>query len=210
VNTHLLVAAVGTKPNTDARSVLAFTRADLLAVLAIVAVLYVLAGLVDFGAPVVDRRKANRATCQNNLKQVGLAFRTWATDFDDHFPMSVSITNGGTMEFSAGSGLFRHFQVMQDEINNPKIITCPADTNRAPAMNFTRLSNSNLSYLVGLDADESRPASILSGDLNLVTNGVPVFPGLVGVSSPGYPHLVRPNPPQRWQCPFLRRRCQTG
>jgi D-aminopeptidase len=48
---------------------------------------------------------------------------------------------------------------------------------------FANLSNSNLSYFVGLNADETFPTMILSGDRNLVTNGTDVVPGLVIVTT---------------------------
>jgi prepilin-type processing-associated H-X9-DG protein len=82
------------------------------------------------------------------------------------------------MESAAGSNLFRHFIVMTGEINNPRLLVCPADTRKA-APDFQHFSNLNLSYFVGLDTDETRPSMWLTGDRNLVTNGVPVVPGLV-------------------------------
>ena len=45
------------------------------------------------------------------------------------------------------------------------------------------LSDSNISYFVGLDASESFPQMFLTGDRNLATNGVPVTPGLLTVKS---------------------------
>ena len=82
------------------------------------------------------------------------------------------------MEFGAGSGMFMHFRVMSNELNNPKILVCPSD-NRKHAASFAHLNNNNLSYFVGLDADESYPAMVLSGDRNLITNRLEVVPGLV-------------------------------
>ena len=82
------------------------------------------------------------------------------------------------MEFGAGDKMYMLFQVMSNEINNPKVLVCPAD-NRDPAADFTHLNNNNLSYFVGLDADETYPSMLFTGDRNLVTNGVAVIPGLV-------------------------------
>ena len=59
--------------------------------------------------------------CSNNLKQIGLAFRTWAIDNDGQFSFNVSTNAGGTMELCVrGSDGFDtnaalHFQVMSNE-----------------------------------------------------------------------------------------------
>ncbi len=96
--------------------------------------------------------------------------------------MCVPTNQHGSMEYSAGSGMFHHYQVMSNEINNPKILVCPSDK-RKEAADFEKINNSNLSYFVGLDADEQFPSFILSGDRNLMTNGVAVGPGLVAITS---------------------------
>jgi hypothetical protein len=124
---------------------------------------------------------SNRAWCSNFLKEVGFACREWEGDHDDKNPMSVSITNGGSMEWLAGTNMFKHFQIMSNEISSPFVLACPSD-DRKPANDFATLSNSNISYFVGLDADETLPAMILAGDRNLVTNGVEVVPGLVVIT----------------------------
>ena len=92
--------------------------------------------------------------------------------------MTVPTAKGGSQEALAGTNMFRHFAVMSNEINNPRILICPAD-DRQPAQNFTTMANTNLSYFAGLDADETMPAMFLAGDRNLVTNGVPAKAGLV-------------------------------
>jgi len=56
-------------------------------------------------------------------------------------------------------------------------LICPAD-DRFAATNFTFLSNSNISFFIGLDATETDPQSFLSGDRNL-TNGTPIQNGIL-------------------------------
>ena len=51
----------------------------------------------------------------------------------------------------------------------PKLLVCPADT-RLPAASFATLSNANLSYFIGLNAEFARPTSILAGDRNLTND----------------------------------------
>ncbi len=155
----------------------------LVEVLAVVVCIAILALMV---LPMVSDRPtgAPLASCRKNLMLIGLSFRTWAIDNGDNFPypMRVSTNDEGSREFGAGGNMFKHFQVMSNELNNPRVLTCPAD-NRAWAADFASLNNSNLSYFVGLDADETSPYMILSGDRNLVTNGVDVVPGAVVITT---------------------------
>lgn len=89
----------------------------------------------------------------------------------DRFPMLETSDRGGSIETITNGQLFHTFQVMSNELNfDAKLIVCPSD-NRGPARDFTNgLSNANVSYFVGVDAADTEPSSILSGDRNL-TNG---------------------------------------
>jgi hypothetical protein len=118
------------------------------------------------------KKKAQRINCVNNLKQCGLAFRIWEGDNGDKYPMAVSTDKGGTMEFTDGANTFRHFQLMSNELSTTRILICPADT-RVVADNFVRLKNENVSYFVGLDADDSQPQRFLDGDRNLTADNAP-------------------------------------
>jgi hypothetical protein len=125
--------------------------------------------------------KAQRISCVNNLKQVGLAFKLWAGDNADRFPMRVSVTNGGTMEWVASGTVWPHFQVISNELNTPKVINCPADAVRFAATNWTALDNSNINYFVGVDTQESKPTMLLAGDDNLEIRGKQVVSGLLNL-----------------------------
>jgi type II secretory pathway pseudopilin PulG len=144
----------------------AFTFIALLMIIAVIAIL--VAMLLPALAKAKSRAKA--INCVNNLKQDGLAFRLWSGDNRDKFPMSVSTNKQGTLEFVSGGNAFAHFRAMSNELNTPKILVCPND-DRTPALRFEDLQNVNVSYFVGLDANETKPAMLLTGDRN-VTNGV--------------------------------------
>src|SRR5258707_5813781 len=74
--------------------------------------------------------------CVNNLKQIGLSFRTFALDNNDKFPMQVSVTNGGAMESIPLDWVYPHFQAMSNELSTPRILVCPQDLRRTNATSF--------------------------------------------------------------------------
>lgn len=134
-------------------------------------VVVLLAVLAAFFLPALmkPRMRASRLNCTNHLKQVGLAFRMWALDNGDSFPMQVSLTNGDTMELPQLGRVYPHFIVMSNELNTPKILLCPEDKSRRFASSFTtNFGDSNISYFVGLDANATMPQMFLAGDRNLV------------------------------------------
>jgi hypothetical protein len=119
----------------------------------------------------------------NNLKQVGLSFRLFATDNQDTFPMSVSTNQGGASESwptAAGAKcplLYYNFTCLSNELGTPKVVACPSDSGRTQATNFQQIvfsaqaKNKSISYFVGKDAEETQPQMLLTGDRNLTNNG---------------------------------------
>ena len=159
----------------------------LVEVLAGVAGLMVLAAVV-LPALMSPRTKASRVTCVLNLKNIGLALRIFSTDHGDKWPMDLSVTNRGTREWlNDPSQLWRHWLSLSNELSTPKMLLCPADKERRPTqslflspkpLTWSEITdNSHLSYFLGLDAREDNPQNLLAGDRNLTTNGVPVGPG---------------------------------
>jgi len=147
----------------------AFTRIELIVVIAVVFVL--LSMLLPANRHVYSR--APRISCINNLKKIGTAYHLWANDHNGHFPASESVTNGGWREFltSADQGFlcWTNYATMANYGlgNDGKTLLCAAD-DRKPANGLNNLgSNINLSYFVGVSADDSQPQSLLGGDRNL-------------------------------------------
>ena len=127
---------------------------------------------IGFVLPKLTRagRPSSRLSCANNLKQVGLAFRMWSNDNSERFPWIVgfSPTNSGTRSYAASTNVWRHFQIISNEVNTPKVFVCPEDRARTKVATWDVFTNNNhLSYFVGLDANEVLPQTILTGDRNL-------------------------------------------
>src|SRR5438552_1305622 len=152
----------------------ALTRTEAL-VVAVVLAFLVLMFLPTANHP---RVSASRIRCVNNLKQVGLAFRIFATDHNDKFPTRTSTNEDGSIKYLPNSEIYRYFQSLSNELNTPVLLVCPSDTRRE-ATNFAALRNINISYFIDLDASATNPQSLLAGDRNLAMNGVPIQGGIV-------------------------------
>jgi prepilin-type processing-associated H-X9-DG protein len=147
--------------------------------LVVTAIIGILAALL---LPALSKGKGRAALvlCGNNLSQSGIAFHIFSQDHNDKFPMEISTNEGGTLEFIGhgsslniqGDFVFRHFQVLSNELTTPQTLVCPADT-RLPAESFAALKNENVSYFIGANAKFGKPESILSGDRN-IAGGFPL------------------------------------
>jgi prepilin-type N-terminal cleavage/methylation domain-containing protein/prepilin-type processing-associated H-X9-DG protein len=173
----------------------AFTLVELIVVIAIVAT------LAACLAPALARTRYQvaRLACSNNLKQVAVAFRTWATAHGGNPPTMVAGSYGGASEDvdvnartvaasqALSHGACKIFLACSNELVTPKTLFCPAEYETSirqsattfagtvtPGTNGVPYTNDmNVSYFVGVDASDYNPRMPLTGDHNLGGNGNP-------------------------------------
>ena len=104
-----------TPRRTPSRRGSGFTLIELLVVIAIIAIL----AAILFPVFARARENARRASCQSNLKQIGLGFAQYTQDYDEKYPQTQTAASG-----ASGWG-----DSLQPYLKSTQILQCPSETN---------------------------------------------------------------------------------
>src|SRR5213596_2841796 len=114
----------------------AFTLAELLVCVGIV---FLVALVLVRPAGLGTRGKAERIRCVNNLKDLALAQRIFASDNSEP-----------TLKNETTATAANYFQIWSNQLSTPNVLICPTDRRATVSSNFATLSNLNVSYFANL------------------------------------------------------------
>jgi prepilin-type N-terminal cleavage/methylation domain-containing protein/prepilin-type processing-associated H-X9-DG protein len=119
----------------------AFTLIELLVVIGIISI------LASVLLPVFGRARENarRASCQSNLKQIGMGFQQYTQDFDETLPFTFMGANGNGSNPAAP--LYKWMDSIYPYVKSTQVFDCPSDTSTSKYTYYKDLSGaSSINY----------------------------------------------------------------
>ena len=149
----------------------AFTRIELVAVLAALALL----GLVALPLLAATRADSERAGCFNNLRQLGRGVLLWGNDHDDRPPWRTFVSQGGTQPDTGlkAALVWTELITLSNQLITPRVLACPSDPGvkiasswggAAGGLASTGFRNNAISYFVSYHSLPHLPRSVVTGD----------------------------------------------
>ena len=154
-----------------------FTLIELLVVIAIITILAALLLPVLSGA----KEKARQAACQSNLHQTAIGFQLYWQDNKDEFPAPGSKTEYGPQPedwiwWEQNRDVKRSAIARYVSGFNPKVFTCPSDSQAQQLQGQGTLSGDPYRYSYSLTSYSLTPDQINPGMSTLITRAREVYP----------------------------------
>lgn len=175
-----------------------FTRTDLCAVLMAVALL----GFIALPALARMKPHSERASCLNNLRQLGVAWLSFASENDNKVIWYVLPSEGGTAGLQQS---WRHFIALSNYAHHPAIMVCPDDPAKTPARVYSGTTNGGLadlgnravSYFISIELTMADPRCLLAGDGRIQGGSSGTCRGAAPANLPSVP-VKKWYPPGYW------------
>jgi len=137
-----------------------FTLIELLVVIAIIAIL----AAILFPVFARARENARRASCQSNLKQIGLGVMQYTQDYDEKYPIVEFYPRSTPGKFATNYTLWA--EVLDPYIKSTQIWYCPSntDTNTPKAVADVAYSGAKMSYGAASDLGTGYAFSMYPGN----------------------------------------------